>query len=119
VLAKPVLYALWRKPLQSGTYFGVAAQLLLSSTAEYLLVSHNGVRHLVSSKCVVYMTTTEASTDIGHFLDGRRNFFNTFSLKSSFKLPSLKQSTSWYIFARNRIGERSTQTGSNVPISIF
>jgi hypothetical protein len=47
---------------------------------------------MVTSKPATYMDSTEASSDIGKFLDNRRNFFNVLSMKASDYLPDLKSS---------------------------
>lgn len=108
LFAKPVLYGLWQKPLASATYFGVAGQLLLANTIEYLFVSSSGSYHLSRSKSAAYMTEEEAKTDIGQFVKARMNFFNPIHWTANQRFPLLNSARRWYIYARNRNDDSGT-----------
>lgn len=92
--------------MTSGTYYGVAGQLLTSPTLEFMFESDQKVKHTMAAKSTTHMTAAEATRDIGKFLDRRRNLFHAFSMNAATKLPDLKQGTTWKLYVRNRTGSK-------------
>lgn len=104
MLAKPHLHALWKKPLRSGTYFGVTGYLLLTPTIEWRFKSNDGVECAFTGKSTTYLAGPDAKTDIGIFLQMRQNLHTAFSLSPGSAAPQLSTNRQWTVRARNTAG---------------
>jgi hypothetical protein len=90
--------------MSSGTYVGVSGHLMIARNVEFLFVSAAGVQHLLPTVSSTLMSPVQATTEIGQFLDRRKNYLTVFNFDVKVPVPDLSSSKRWSIYARDKEG---------------